>query len=185
MALGNGSARYGSLFLGTNIVVAVMLADDARVWMPTPPLQKLWTRLRVETLRAIWGMAGKASATGARVDARSVALRVLCNCRKLILQHWFRVGLSRSALGECPQWLLSRHPGISLEEFQTWWCASGVLCRTRVSPSGGVRPVLEVRWDVHSPVPVPLREASAALFDDGLDVDLAVELDLDVIDSYD
>ena len=44
---------------------------------------------------------------------------------------------------------------------------------------------MEVRWDEHSPLPVRLREASAALFDDGLDVDLAVELDLDVIDSYD
>ena len=106
---GNGYARYGHLWLTDRppIVASVLLADDVRVWKPAPSLQLLWTRHRLHTLHAIWSSAGKARVTGTAVDVRSVALRVLLACRKFMLHDWFRVGLRRSALGECPQWLLS------------------------------------------------------------------------------
>lgn len=148
-----------------------------------PPLQLLWTRLRVQTSRAICSSAGKARATGVAIDVRSVAVRVLYACPKFMFQDWFRVGLRRSALGKCPQWLLSRNPAISLDRFWEWWCASEALCRVRVFT--GARPVMKVLWDVHFPAPLPPLQVPAGFVDDGVDVDLAADMDLGAIDTFD
>ena len=71
----------------------------------------------------------------------------------LILRHWFRVDLRRSALGGCPHWLLSRDPALTIGQFEQWWCAGGVLCR--VIAVAGSRPRCEVVWDGERPVPLP------------------------------
>ena len=134
------------------LTVSVLLADDSRVWKPPSKLQPLWLRLRLATLHALWCEAAKVRRGGPAVSARVVACRVLAYCRKLMLQHWSRVGMRRRDLGGCPQWLMSRDPHLSAEVFGQWWSAGAVLCQI---VHAGVRPQIDIRWDAHHPVPIP------------------------------
>ena len=69
-------------------------------------------------LHAIWCAACYARSGRGSASAHGIAARVLCHCRKLMFQHWFRVDLRRGQLAACPQWLLSRDPTITLGTFQ-------------------------------------------------------------------
>ena len=134
------------------LTVSVLLADDCRVWRPPSKLQPLWLRLRLATLHALWCEAARVRHGGPAVSARVVACRVLAYCRKLMMQHWMRVGLRRRDLGACPQWLMSRDPRLSVDTFGDWWCAGTVLCEV---VHAGPRPQIDIRWDAHRPVPIP------------------------------
>ena len=134
------------------LTVSVLLADDSRVWKPPAALQPLWLRVRLATLHALWCEAAKARRGGPVVSARAVACRVLAYCRKLMVQHWMRVGLHRRDLGGCPQWLLSRDPSMSVGTFGQWWCAGTVLCEI---VHAGPTPQMQIRWDASWPVPIP------------------------------
>ena len=134
------------------LTVSVLLADDSRVWRPPSKLQPLWLRLRLAALHALWCESAKARRGGPVVSARAIACRVLAYCRKLMIQHWLRVGLQRRDLGACPQWLRSRDPNLSPDAFVEWWCAGTVLCEV---VHAGHRPHLNIRWDAQRPVPIP------------------------------
>ena len=134
------------------LTVSVLLADDGRVWKPPVKLQPLWLRLRLATLHALWCESAKVRRGGPAVSARVVACRVLAYCRKLMFQHWMRVGLQRHDLGACPQWLMSRDPCLSASTFGDWWCTGTVLCEI---VHAGTRPHIDVRWDAQRPVPIP------------------------------
>ena len=165
-----------------------LLADDRRVWRPPAALCALWTWLRLAVLHALWCAACTARMRQRTATARTVAASVLCHCRELIVQHWFRVDLHRAGLDACPHWLLSRDPSISVGTFQGWWCGAGALCR--VSLLAGARPKLTVRWDSHTPVPlpmpVPVPPLDVAVGDRSRhdDLDLGEELDLLDVDIF-
>ena len=134
------------------ITVSVLLADDSRVWHPPSKLQPLWLRLRLATLHALWCEGAKVRRGGPAGSARGVACRVLAYCRKLMVQHWSRVGMHRRDLGGCPQWLMSRDPHLSVDAFGDWWSAGGVLCEI---VHAGHRPHIDIKWDAQHPVPIP------------------------------
>ncbi len=162
----------------------MLLADDGRVWQPPRQLRALWTRLRLAVLHAIWVAACHAHQDRIPSTARSVATRVMSYCRQLMLQHWFRVGMTRPDLDACPHWLLARNPALTSQTFQEWWCASEVLCR--VLPVAGEGPSrMEVLWDVDAPIPLPAaNQPEAAIHFGHGDVDLGEAADMD-LDTYD
>ena len=167
--------------------LSVLLADDGRVWHPPPRLCALWTRLRLAVLHALWSASCQARHGQVPADARGVTARVLSYCRGLMVQHWFRVDLRRPDLGACPHWLLARNPALTLEMFQDWWCASGVLCRV---VSSGAKPRMQVIWDANVPVPLPPALDRARHYPPGStprhpDVDLGGDMDLDEPDDFD
>ena len=106
------------------LTVSVLLADDSRVWKPPSKLQPLWLRLRLATLHALWCEAAKVRRGGPAVSARVVACRVLAYRRKLMLQHWSRVGMRRRDLG----WLST-----------VAYCHVILICLRRSLDSGGLQ----------------------------------------------
>ena len=113
--------------------------------------------MRLAVLHAVWCAAYAAGSTrhsGVPASARCVAARVLCFCRKLMLQHWFRVDIRFAALRTCPHRLLSRSPSLTPDQFQGWWCASRVLCCVTVPAAAGAGLQIAIPWG-QRPVPLP------------------------------
>ena len=168
------------------IVASVLLADDVSVWRPCAALSTLWCRFRLSVLYALWCQAGKARRAQTPLSARSVCARIVAANRKLMSQHWFRVDMRLAELSTCPQWLSSRHPAITLAQFQEWWCPLGALCRVHVPAGSG--PKLQVKWDMHHPVPLPPEPPQPDVpFEalDDVDVDLGSDLSASDVDLYD
>ena len=159
--------------------VAVLLADDARVWSPPPTLRPLWTRLRLAALHALWCASGKARAGLVHVDARCAAAAVMLSCKRMLLRHYYRIDRSPSAMGSCPHWLAGRSTVLTLHQFKDWWGPPGVLCLVREG-AGGQRS-LSVRWSATSPVPLPQASPQqSALHREQLPLPLGVDGDQDV-----
>ena len=92
---------------------AVLVADDHRVWKPRAHL-KLWQRLRVTTLYAIWN-ASKLARGGQPQTAAGIAAFVMHRLTKAIRQDWCRVqaeqggGLPALTAGQITsEWLRGR-----------------------------------------------------------------------------
>lgn len=139
------------------LTVAVLLADDDRVWQPQPQLQSLWTRLRLAVLFMIF-TSRRQRRLGLPTNAPSIAARVLHNLRSAVLGDWHRVssggGLAGLSSGVCcSTWLRGRHPLLTLTDFRKLWGPEGVLYKVTTTP--GARPKLDILWSVQTPVPIP------------------------------
>jgi hypothetical protein len=137
---------------------AVLLADDHRVWKPAAH-RKLWQRLRVTTLYAIWN-ASKLARGEQPHTAAGIAAFVVHTHTKAIRQDWCRVqaksnrGLAALTTGQMSsEWLRGRSPLMPMPEFEDFWCVHNVLCDvTNIH-------TLRVHWTLAHPVPVQvLRE---------------------------
>ena len=133
---------------------AVLVADDHRVWKPATHL-KLWQRLRVTTLYAIWN-ASKLARGGQPQTAAGIAAFVVHTLTKAIRQDWCRVqaadigGLAALTAGQITsEWLRGRSPAMPRPQFQEFWCIRNVLCEISHTHT------LRVHWTLVHPVPVP------------------------------
>ena len=172
------------------VSAAVLLADDWSAWAPPARLRPLWVRLRLTVLHALWCASAKARSQRVHVDARTVAASVMVACKRLMRRHWYRVDMSSSTLGSCPHWMSGRMVALTLQQFEDWWAAPGVLCS--VHGTAGELRKLGIHWTTAAPVPLPPpsapgpppAEQRVVVLDDG-DVDLAADWDLGDIDTFD
>ena len=100
--------------------------------------------------------------------------------------------MSSSALGSCPHWMSGRMVALTLQQFEDWWGAPGVLCSVH-DTGGGLRKLkLSIHWTTAAPVPLPPpsapgpppAEQRVVVLDDG-DVDLSADWDLGDSDTFD
>jgi hypothetical protein len=133
---------------------AVLVADDHRVWHPKAH-KKLWQRLRVTTLYAIWN-ASKLARGGQPNTAAGIAAFVVHTLTKAIRQDWCRVeafgngGLAALTAGKInSEWLRGRKPLMPMPDFKDFWCVHNVLCDVTSTHT------LRVHWTLAHPVPVP------------------------------
>lgn len=137
----------------------VLLADDPTSWSPPQNLTSLWGLLRLTMLKRIWLARCAIVAEDNRASHASTPAIVCAfvqEIRSLILQDWLRVeGDVRQLGGVCPSWFRGRDPSLSLQRFQAWWCAEGVLATTQPVP-GAARPRLLLKLSRLSVPSMPL-----------------------------
>ena len=138
---------------------AFLLADDPAGWgaAATPGLYRMWTRLRVATLGAIWDVRchRHCGAVGASFASRVVAqaTRTLVTA---IQRDWLRTGASLGttaadgAHGDVRWWDQCR---ISHGRFERLWAKPAVFCSVVRSPAGP--PALVIRLGRDRPVAAP------------------------------
>jgi hypothetical protein len=107
----------------------VLLADDPSAWQPHPPLQFLWTNMRLTFLSCIWRLRCQRSLTRRPFDARAVALAVVQALHSAIVRDWTRATRDLTRLdASYSEWFRGRDPSLAIEEFEGRWSHGGVLC---------------------------------------------------------
>ena len=151
----------------------VLLADDVRGWPQAPAdanTYRLWTRLRVTTLGAIWRVRcardeGQSSASFAHKDA-SMAVESLVSA---IQRDWCRTQediRSMDAGAFCTDWWRGLDGITEVSTFEKQWARPEILCRlvgTRPLQGAPDNRTLELRFGTAFPVPVPAVTGPAAL----------------------
>jgi hypothetical protein len=140
------------------ITAAVLLAGDQRQWSPPPPLQPLWTQLRVATIETIRA-AQKQRRSGIPTTATSIAATVVHHMRAALLRDWQRTRTAGSIASLssgvcCSAWLRGRQPFLTVAQFQSHWGEPGVLYALSQQTAGQQR--VHVLWSVQHPVPIPM-----------------------------
>ena len=128
----------------------VLLADNLGAWEEAPvgkPAQRLWTRLRVATLGAIWQARCERDANGLQPGtslARHAATLALASVEKAIRRDWARaVDVAPSNLPSfCAAWFRGIDLAISLQAFEERWAEPGYFCE--VHEEAGHQPTLEI-----------------------------------------
>ena len=129
----------------------VLLADRLGTWEEAPegrPAQRLWTRLRVATLGAIWQARCERDARSLSPGtslARRAASLALAAVEGGIHRDWARVdGAARAPLPPfCAPWFRGLDLSIPLKTFREQWAEPGFFCE--VSEVEGHQPTLDVR----------------------------------------
>ena len=129
----------------------VLLADNLEGWEDAPagkPARRLWTRLRVATLGAIWQARCERDADGllpGTTLARRAASLALASVEGSIRRDWARaVDVAPSALPPfCAAWFRGIDLTITLKAFKERWAVPGYFCE--VVELGGHQPSLEIR----------------------------------------
>lgn len=117
------------------ITARVILMDDDSVWRPPQRLRRLWTRLRLGMLQALWQRRGQGAELEVRAAADAAVHHFRAKLRRQIRMDWRRCeGDVRLASGVPLSWLAGRQPVLSPEEFRARWCAGGVLAG--LTPAG-------------------------------------------------
>ncbi len=134
---------------------AIFLGDDQRVWDPGT-YGKLWTRLRLVTLYAIWAASCRRR-NGKMSNSASIAATVVFGLRHSVLQDWHRtqedVRRHSSILSD---WFRGRDTCLSIQEFQSLWGPSGGVYLFVASPLSPDRPSLKINLTCTHPIRVPL-----------------------------
>jgi hypothetical protein len=126
----------------------VLLVDNLERWEEAPvgkPAQRLWTRLRVATLGAIWQARCERDGHGLQPGtslARRAASLALAAVEGAISRDWARaVNVAPSALPTiCAAWFRGLDLTITLEAFKERWAEPGFFCE--VHGVGGHQPSL-------------------------------------------
>jgi hypothetical protein len=107
----------------------ILVADDQRAWAPADPRHaKLWTRLRLATMEAVWGLRSERSAYQGSSLAAVAAVRAARCIQRAMERDRLRVqGDIRQRSGACTQWFRGRDPSLSEEEFEGIWGPAGVF----------------------------------------------------------
>ena len=132
------------------VEVDVLLADDLSGWPSSPAgfrAQRLWTRLRVATLGAIWQARCERDEGGIKEGmtlARRAATLALRSVQSAILRDWARAGAAapHDLPGYCAAWLRGFDASITLAAFKSQWAVPGFFCSVTEQP--GQPPELEV-----------------------------------------
>jgi hypothetical protein len=127
----------------------VLLADNPGGWEDAPvgkPAQRLWTRLRVAMLGAIWQARCERDADGLQPGAtlaRRAAALALASVEGAIRRDWARaVDVAPSDLPSfCAAWFRGLDLTISLKAFKERWAQPAFFCE--VHEEGGP-PTLEI-----------------------------------------
>ena len=128
----------------------VLLADDLSGWPSAPAgaqALRLWTRLRVATLGAIWQARCERDDGGIRAGvtlARRAATLALRSVEGAILRDWARAdSVAPCDLpGYCAAWLRGFDVSITLRAFKRRWAAPAFFCSVTALP--GQKATLEV-----------------------------------------
>lgn len=144
----------------------VLLADDPRDWAEAPQDERkyrLWTRLRVATLGAIWRVRCARDEGGTHVSfAHKAASLAVDTITSAIARDWRRTQASVRSLDDgafCTDWWRGFDGCMTVTKFEKQWARPPILCRLH-----GERPnhplddddrTLEVRLDALHPVPIP------------------------------
>ena len=132
------------------LTVAVLLADDQRVWAPAggEGLRRLWAILRTATLHALWHCRSRAASIVGSLAAAAAA-RVVVHIRAAIQRDWRRASSDVRLLSDLPaDAFRGRDPALTTAAFEQLWAVGGVLCAIE----GGV---LVLRLSESAPVPLP------------------------------
>jgi hypothetical protein len=115
----------------------VLLADDLKGWEDAPvsmPAQRLWTRLRVATLGAIWQARCERNADGllpGTTLARRAASLALASVEGAIRRDWARAfDVAPPNLPSfCAAWFRGIDLTISRKDFEERWAEPGYFCK--------------------------------------------------------
>jgi exonuclease III len=145
---------------------AVLLADDPRGWAEAPQdkwTYRLWTRLRVATLGAIWRVRCARDEGGDHASfAHKAASQAVEAITSAIARDWSRTHTSVRALDGgafCTDWWRGFDGLITVTKFEKQWARPPILCRL-----DGDRPnhhldedtrTLHVRLSDSHPIPIP------------------------------
>ena len=144
----------------------VLLSDDPRVWEPggSEEKGKLWQRLRLTVLQAIWRVRCNRHVY-ARLPvpsslATAIVLQAIEDIRADIYRDWTRATLGAPGIiassGLPSSWFRGRDPSMQLDDFKKMWACQEVLCKVLAPPQGSTTPQLVVHisstWNV---VPLP------------------------------
>jgi hypothetical protein len=142
----------------------VLLADDIDAWPGRPPdlgSQRLWTRLRVAVLGAIWHVRCSRAAVPGMSFARRVVHLAVQHLLEAIRRDWSRtqgdVRLA-DAGAFCVDWWRGVDLAMRPEVFVAQWASPPLFCRVVTAPlqEGVHAPVqLELLLGLGFPVPLP------------------------------
>jgi len=117
------------------LTARVLLLDDAGAWSPPHQLGRLWTRLRLGLLHALWQRRDMTGGQDTRAAAEAAVHMFLAKVRSQIRLDWRRCSEDvRLNSGVPLAWLAGRQPTLARETFEDRWCAGGVL--VRLQPAG-------------------------------------------------
>jgi hypothetical protein len=106
----------------------VLLADDHRVWSPARELEELWTLLRVEFLRIVWGQRCRRLHAGTSVQPAGIVAALVAAVQQHIRADWLRCqqDVRRLSLA-CYSSFPSGSPRLSVTAFRARWGPPGLL----------------------------------------------------------
>lgn len=138
----------------------VLLADDPRAW-PGGPAEdsaayRLWTRLRVATLGAIWQTRCTRGSLGVRSFASVAAGLAMDTVVGALRRDWLRTQRDVREMdsgGFCRDWWRGFDVRLTEEDFIDQWAAPPFLCR--VQQQAGRRSQLVVLLSGGAPVALP------------------------------
>ena len=146
-------------------LASLLLADDTASWPNAPQdagAMRLWTRLRVTTLGAIWrarcareeGMLRPGS------FARQVVAAVVGHINAAIRRDWARTQVDLRQLDDgafCVDWWRGFDTALTVEQFELQWAVPPLLCEVAgPGPAAGAATrSLHLRLGTDSPIPWP------------------------------
>lgn len=134
---------------------AVFLADDQHIWDPGTSFRDLWTRIRLNTLYAIWVAANRRRG-GVVSNPASIVARIIFSLRGSMSRDFLRTHEDiRLHAGVLSDWLRGRDSAISLDHFQSLWGPPGVNYILLPSAIPNQPPSLQILLSCTHPIPVP------------------------------
>ena len=116
----------------------VFLSMEDRGWLPTSPLRRLWDRLRMAAVFALWqtrsAAARSASPSSADAAGQQAVARLVADLRQQVLRDWQRV-LGGVGEGVIALGLIRERLELSRESFESMWCVRGVIASVSVHAS--------------------------------------------------
>ena len=140
-------------------LASLLLADDLASWPQAPQdaaTLKMWTRLRVATLGAIWQLrCARADSRASQPSfARQAVELAVGHLRSAIQRDWQRTQADLRQQDDgafCVDWWRGFDSTLSQAQFVDQWAAPPILCRVE----GGPVERLVLRIGVDTPVPWP------------------------------